>query len=180
MNLLQRMCGRLGFSIKTKVIQEKTFFFGNCPRGCIKLMAAVILLPCFLETSFAEPGKVIAKDYDSLAVSWERFNKDVTDSFNSGWVFEFGNFSGKSGKKLSGSIGEVFQPEQINAAKNSDQGRNNGEGPSRDISDKISEIIQAFLLGLMVSAPPIVMALYSTNTPNEKLTRPKGSGAAQG
>lgn len=70
---------------------------------------------------------------------------------------------GESSTEGGGSIIECFQHEQINAAKNRNQGRNDSKGPIRDIFDKISEIIQAFLLGLMVSVPPIVMALSSTN-----------------
>ncbi len=133
MNLLQRMCGSLGFSIKTKVIQEKTVFCGDCPRGCIKLMAAVILLPCFLETSFAEPGKVIAKDYDSLAVSWERFNKDVTDSFSPVRALHLGDFFRESGHQFLGSNAKGVSVPNVdgnngsdNAAKNSSFWASNG------------------------------------------------------
>ena len=77
---------------------------------------------------------------------------------------------GESSTEGGGSIRECFQPEQINAAKNRNQGCNDSKGPSRDIFDKISEIIQAFLLGLMVSVPPIVMALSSTNRLTLRLT----------
>ena len=167
MNLLQRMCSSLGFSIKTKVVQEKTFFCGNCPPGRIKLMAAVVLLPCFLETSFAEPGKVLAKDYDSLAVSWERFNKDVTDIFNSGWVFEFRNFSGKRGNKLSGGIREVFQPEKINPSEQGDSRGEYGEDAIRNGGNKFDEIVNALLQGFIIGIIPLIPIFMKS--PNAKL-----------
>ncbi len=176
MNLLQRMCSSLGFSIKTKVVQEKTFFCGNCPPGRIKLMAAVVLLPCFIEPVFAEPGKVMAKDSDSLAVPWERFNKDVTDRFNSGWVFEFSNFSGKSGNKLSGGIREVFQPKQINPSEQSDSRGEYGEDAIRNGGNKFDEIVHALLQGFIIGLIPLIPVFMKT--PNTKDHRAEGSGAA--
>lgn len=76
-------------------------------------MAAVVLLPCFLETSFAEPGKVLAKDYDSLAVSWERFSTRMsrTSLILDGFLSSETSVE-KEGNKLSGGIREVFQPEK--------------------------------------------------------------------
>ncbi len=171
MNLLQRMCSSLGFSIKTKVVQEKTFFCGNCPPGRIKLMAAVVLLPCFLEFAFAEPRNVLAKDSDSLAVPWERFNKDVTDSFSPVRALYFGETFRESGYKFLGRNAKGVSVPNVHGNNSSDYAANKSSfWASNSHDDWLSALGFIPALWLMFWAANL-------NTPNEKINRREASGA---
>lgn len=121
-----------------------------------------ILIPCPQEC-FALEAKKPTEFVNSSLVGGE--SRIENREWTSVRVTQGGQCVSESGAKNGGCIRETFQPKQINAAKDGNQGRNDSKGPSRDIADKIGEIIQAFLLGLIVAAPPIVLVLSSTKKP---------------
>ena len=162
MNLFKRMCGGFGFGIKTKVIQEKTFFCGDLPRCGVKLMAAMVFLPCLIEPSFSEPVNILTKDNNRLAVLWERFNQDVTDSFSPIRTLYLRETFRESGYKFFGRNAKGISVPNVHGDHSGDHAANKGSfWSSNRHDDGLSAI------GL-ISSLWLMFWVANLNAPNSK------------
>lgn len=96
MNSLERKRDGKGIISKGWIFEKDPIFGRNAKRLCIKFVAAVILLPCFIEFAFAEPGKVMAKNFGRSSVVVICIEKERTNiKPNIGGILELGEFVGE-------------------------------------------------------------------------------------
>lgn len=84
-----------------KVIQEKLFFLRYLPSVHVYSMAAMILLPCFIEAAFAEPVKVIAESGNSYTMGSKISDENVSHVLSSDRAFKISNNGNKSTPEIS-------------------------------------------------------------------------------
>ena len=194
MNFSKINIHRFRFVFDRKTINKHPFFCRYAPCFWIKIFCSVVIFPCFIEFALGAPSEKVSEINESLIMTLETSNQNISNVLGSSWRHKSGNFRRESEPKLNGSVPSsadgVIQPcttKPDKAANNSSaQCGDNWEDSAIHIFIALLATLVFGVLGAWLGASMPVMYNHSFDDllprriPNSEAHRAVGSGAAQG
>lgn len=125
MNLIKRIFCGIVLVVDGKVIQEKPFIRWDAKPFCIKLVSAMVMLPCLVKPCLAVRRDIMPEAGNGLTVPIKCINKDVSDGLSSRGAGKFGNLGSKSSYEFLRSIANGVSMTHVN-------GNDSGDDASKD------------------------------------------------